>query len=319
MDLLEKEQSNKTATQTEARSSKKVKVTSNHSKVQEPGFTVKSTKVLKEKAQALSSMEGLAGMLKEANLSKFNTAFARDGQNASKENIPPTSDENSHNSMSNIIPETSKSQRNIRDNATLENSLLQFPLPRNFSFRDELASIETTPAPYKTMMPAAINSTNSSLPQAQEVPLVSTACPRDTNYITLNPVPSTSMKTTGKLPSQVINGDDPSCTTNINNTGGNYTSSEEASMSNFHNFDDSGVYDDGSNIFSLKEQIKELRKENDELKEKIKSLESSNNSSVSCSCPGMSVFGRVIPYFILIFFWQRISITWAYKLSQLDI
>ena len=126
------------------------------------------------------------------------------------------------------------------------------------------------------MMPAAINSTNSSLPQAQEVPLVSTACPRDTNYITLNPVPSTSMKTTGKLPSQVINGDDPSCTTNINNTGGNYASSEKASMSNFHNFDDSGVYDDGSNIFSLKEQIKELRKENDELKEKIKSLESSN-------------------------------------------
>ena len=53
-------------------------------------------------------------------------------------------------------------------------------------------------------------------------------------------------------------------------------------MSNFDNFDDSEVYDDGSNIFSLKEQIKKLRKENDELKEKIKSLESSNNSSVSC-------------------------------------
>ena len=226
LDQLEREQSNKIATQTEARSSKKVKVTSNRPKVQEPGFTVKSTKVLKEKAQALSSTEGLAGMLKEASLSKFNTAFTRDGQNASKENIPAASDKNLHNSMTNIIPETSKSQRNIRDNATLENSLFQFPLPQNFSFRDELASIETTPAPYKTMMPAAINSTNSSLPQAQEVPLASTACPTDTNYITLNPVPSTSMKTTGKLLSQVINGDDPSCTSNINNTGGNYTSSE---------------------------------------------------------------------------------------------
>ena len=50
LDQLEKEQSNKTATQTEARSSKKAKVTSNRPKVQEPGFMVKSTKVLKKKA-----------------------------------------------------------------------------------------------------------------------------------------------------------------------------------------------------------------------------------------------------------------------------